>query len=342
MRIVQATSSIEYGGAERRAVELANELATRHDVFFIAPEEANRDSPNNMSAQLSTNVERVYFRSFPFTTSSLMMALHKIDADIADCHSPRVARLMSLLPNRPPCVATLHTWYRREYRRCDGILCVAAWQADSLRDQRGVSATVYNWCLPGGTVDAHDRKELRASLGADDATVVIISVGRLHRQKRHDVMIDAVSEMNALGRDLQLWIVGDGHDEQMLRRMSGPNVRIVGFRDDVPRLLRAADLYASSADYEACPLVLLEAMDAGLPLVLSDIPAHREIAGAKALAFVRRDDPCALALCLKKAIDGGLCPQAYDMSGFRIETQVPKIEAFYEKAVVSRKQRRVF
>ncbi|MGH7058357.1 MAG: glycosyltransferase, partial [Acetobacteraceae bacterium] len=54
-------------------------------------------------------------------------------------------------------------------------------------------------------------------------------------------------------------------------------LKLLGYREDVPALLAAADIFALPSHFEGLPMVLIEAMLAGLPVVASDIPGTREL-----------------------------------------------------------------
>ncbi|MGJ3628298.1 glycosyltransferase [Sphingomonas sp. MMS24-JH45] len=108
----------------------------------------------------------------------------------------------------------------------------------------------------------------------------IIAVGRLEATKRFD---DLVAARNAAGEDaLPLVIVGgsvgDEQHESELRAAAGPGVIFAGFRAgaELAALYRGAAAFVHASQMEGFGLVVLEALLAGLPARLSDIPAHRE------------------------------------------------------------------
>jgi glycosyltransferase involved in cell wall biosynthesis len=70
-------------------------------------------------------------------------------------------------------------------------------------------------------------------------------------------------------------IVGDGSDRPVIEAaVNGDSaIRLLGHRDDVPRILKAADVFVLSSQYEASPVAVLEAMSAGLPVVALDVGA---------------------------------------------------------------------
>jgi len=121
-----------------------------------------------------------------------------------------------------------------------------------------------------------ERAAFRADLGVPADAMVIAAVGRLHPVKGFD---DLIAAAHALPPDTIVAIVGDGPARPELERAARglPNVRLCGARspEAMPALLRAADLFVlPSVDLprqaEGSPTTVMEAMAAGLPLVVSD------------------------------------------------------------------------
>lgn len=125
----------------------------------------------------------------------------------------------------------------------------------------------------------------------------LISVGRLHEQKNHKLIIDAISRMHTSYPKIELDIYGDGglHDE-LVRYIAKLGlqacVTIHAATTDIYEVMIASDMFVLSSDYEGMPNVLLEAMALGLPCVSTDysIGGVTEIInnGANGL-IVRRD-----------------------------------------------------
>jgi glycosyltransferase involved in cell wall biosynthesis len=116
------------------------------------------------------------------------------------------------------------------------------------------------------------RDDVRAALGLDDDRPLIVSVGRLHPQKRLDVLVEAAARWPDL-RPL-VAVAGDGPEEDRLRRLAAQRrapVRLLGRRADVPDLLAAADLVVLTSRWEARALVAQEALILGRPLVATAV-----------------------------------------------------------------------
>ena len=125
----------------------------------------------------------------------------------------------------------------------------------------------------GAYGDSRDRAPLRKALGIGSGTQAVAVVGRLTREKGHEILIQAFSMISPDLRPVLL-IVGGGPLEHRLRvetRRLGlaSRVRFLGPRRDVPRLLAASDLLVLPSFYESGGLVLMEAMASGRPVIAS-------------------------------------------------------------------------
>ena len=121
--------------------------------------------------------------------------------------------------------------------------------------------------------DAEARASARVELGLGDAWVVG-TVGRLDTYKNQALLVRALAPL--LSSDLRLVIVGDGpargEVEAEIAKLREPRwVVMTGRRMDVPQLIPAFDVFALSSKTEGLPLVVPEAMAAGLPVVTTAV-----------------------------------------------------------------------
>ena len=128
---------------------------------------------------------------------------------------------------------------------------------------------------------------------------VVIAVGRLLAIKRTETLIEAIDLVRQELPKVLLVILGEGPERSALThlvqaRRLGDHVHFAGYRRDVLQWLKAADVFSMSSLFEGQPNAVLEAAAARLPLVLSDIPAHRNAVGDGA-TFVPGDQPGAFA-----------------------------------------------
>ena len=101
----------------------------------------------------------------------------------------------------------------------------------------------------------------------------LLSVGRLHPQKGHRVLLDAMAAARQAGAQLSLLVAGEGAERAALEAQAGAlglpgHVRFAGRRDVLP-LLAAADVFVFPSLYEAVGIALLEAMACARPVVAS-------------------------------------------------------------------------
>jgi len=111
---------------------------------------------------------------------------------------------------------------------------------------------------------------------------LILAVGRLWPQKRYRDLIWAAELLATLRQDTTLVIIGEGPQQgELLRHRDAvttpQHVRFAGARDDVADLLPHANLFWIGSEYEGQSNALIEAMQAGVPVVASDIAGNRDL-----------------------------------------------------------------
>lgn len=125
-----------------------------------------------------------------------------------------------------------------------------------------------------------DWKEKRESIGIKDNDFMILSVGELNKNKNHQVIIKAISRLK--NKEIKYVICGQGSLEKKLKDLVvecnlQAQVIFLGFRNDIPELLNAADLFAFPSYREGLSLSLMEAMASGLPCVVSKIRGNVDL-----------------------------------------------------------------
>lgn len=153
-----------------------------------------------------------------------------------------------------------------------------------------------------------DRKALRLRLRLDPARRYVASVARLHPVKDHRTLLEAFSHVAQIASDVDLLLVGDGPLRSELEQQASAlgiasRVCFTGLRDDVPDILAAIDVFTLSSLSEAASITLLEAMAAGVPVVVTDVGGNGEIIrdGLDGL-LTPRGDARALADALTKVL----------------------------------------
>jgi glycosyltransferase involved in cell wall biosynthesis len=149
-------------------------------------------------------------------------------------------------------------------------------------------------------VDPVDRDAARAEMGASKDDLLVINIGRYVTQKAQHRIIEMATMLRGRHPELRWAIVGWGEREAELRELIaaadlGDRVRLLVRRSDVPRLLRASDVFLNVADWEGMPLSMIEAMGAGLPIVATDVEGMTALVGEDNGLLAPPPDVAALA-----------------------------------------------
>ena len=142
-------------------------------------------------------------------------------------------------------------------------------------NERGVDDDRITIVPNGVDIDTYDvdidEDAKREELGIPGDPFVVGSVGRLHKQKRYNDVLDATKDL-----DVHVLLVGDGPERDNLQAQAKQNgmadrVHMPGRRDDIPEALQVMDVFCLPSENEGMSNALLEAMAAGRCCVVSDI-----------------------------------------------------------------------
>jgi glycosyltransferase involved in cell wall biosynthesis len=135
------------------------------------------------------------------------------------------------------------------------------------------------------------RESCRAEFGIAADAPVIGYTGQLLGLKRLDLLLESFAHVLALHPTARLMIVGAGEERPALERLAetlgvAGSVVWAGFRDDIPRLLSAFDVFVLPSSNEGLSLSLLEAMAAGKAVVVTDVGGAREVVSDQETALL--------------------------------------------------------
>jgi len=121
-----------------------------------------------------------------------------------------------------------------------------------------------------------------AALGLPAPARLILFAGRLSPEKNLDILVEALDQVLIAEAQCAALLFGEGelrHDVELriAATRSAQRMRLMGYREDLWRWMRRAAVFISISQFEGNPNTVLEAMAVGCPLVVSDIPQHREI-----------------------------------------------------------------
>lgn len=154
------------------------------------------------------------------------------------------------------------------------------------------------------------QKRLELGLRAKDT--VLISVGRLDKNKNNSTLIKAVSLCD--NPSIHLVICGDGEERELLSNLAKElgietQIHLLGNRSDMKELYDMADVFVMASYREGLSRSIMEAMASGLPCVVSDIRGNRDLIADKTGGFLcTPTNSCGFAMAISSLYsDSTLC-----------------------------------
>jgi len=125
-------------------------------------------------------------------------------------------------------------------------------------------------------IEGNDPVRFREDLGVGKETRLIGTIGRLAEQKAQHYFLEMARKIHEVHDDVAFIIVGEGPRREYLEKMAmrlglDGHVHFLGFRSDAVQILRMLDVFVLSSIDEGLPIVILEAMSVGTPIVSSDV-----------------------------------------------------------------------
>lgn len=190
------------------------------------------------------------------------------------------------------------------------------------------------------------RQIIRSELGFSDDDFVIGVVAQLRPAKRHDLLLKAFSVARSQAPGLRLLIVGGGECEQALRQQTSElslkdAVAFAGYRSDARRILRGLDAFALPSDVEGIPVSVMEAMEAGLPVIATRVGGVPDLIedGVSGLLVAPGDAQALSQQITRIASDGklrsqmGAAARERVVNEFSVQRMAQRFEALYENAL---------
>jgi glycosyltransferase involved in cell wall biosynthesis len=328
------------GGVESRALHLFREIARQHEVTMLCSYQGQTPRRQNIAGIEVRRVGPVHAYSneghvgtrLAYAAAALYEGLRDRTFDVVEGFSYVTYPAASTIGRvrRRPRIATFHeSWSPAEWMRLKGTVTGAlgtAWVrgALALGFDRYIAVSevtrqqmVEQGVAPERITVIHNGVDLdlfAAVQGAPPARPSVITSARLIESKRAALLIDAIARLRAKLPAIALTIHGEGPerpalDAQVARLDLGAHVTFVGHQprfQDALALRKQHQVFCLPSISEGFGMVVIEAMALGLPVVCTDLPVLREIAGDSAI-FFRRDDAGHLAEQLARVLcDGDL------------------------------------
>ncbi|MBI3469375.1 MAG: glycosyltransferase [Planctomycetes bacterium] len=313
IRLALCITELQVGGAERRLVELATRIDRRQFepvVYALGPRpQPGRDSLVQTLQSAGVEVHFLGGRSLPHAPAVVRQMTRLFRAQQPQVvqtflfHANLIGRIAARRAGVPHVVAGIRVaerhsrWHlaldRWTAGMVDRYVCVSQAVAEFSRTigrlppeklvviPNGIFVPEYSQATP---LDL-------AELGVPSRRHAITHVGRLDRQKRVDWLLTAAEQFLPDLPDHDLLLVGRGPEQRRLEQLATrlsirDRVHFVGWRDDVPAILKASDLLVLTSGWEGMPNVVLEAMASGLPVVATNVEGIREVLGPTAQSQV--------------------------------------------------------
>jgi glycosyltransferase involved in cell wall biosynthesis len=372
IRVLELRSVLGTGGGPEKTILLGAARANRDDFdIVVCYIRDRRDGVFHLDARAQAlgvdYVEVDERHSFDVRIwGQLTRLVRGRHIDIVHAHEHKTDLLVLLLARRTGVIplATAHGWTgqsvreRRVYYPADKrllaryprVIAVSSEIKDTLvrAGARADRVTVIlNAIDPAAFRRSAERRDaVRRELGFGPGDTVIGAVGRLERQKRFDVLLEAMAPIAAARSGIRLVIVGDGRLRAGLERQASDlglngTCRFLGHRQDIADLHNAFDLFVQSSEYEGTPNAVLEAMAMETPIVATDVGGTRELAepDVHALIVPRPETPLLAASIVRALADaeGRLSRAAAARrrveTELSFETRTRRLEALYQDLV---------
>lgn len=310
MRVMHILHSHGYGGAENHVlIQLKAQKALGHDVMFIGP----RDSwLGDACAAEGIEQEHLAMRGLfdPVSHWKLRRLVRQWRPDIVHGHQIRGSMYAGVAGHKhkaPLAISSAHAPTAKTHMwRCAHILAVSEAVKATLV-QVGYAPTgisVIHNGVPDGPHKGLDpvRQALRAELQIPEHVTAVVSAGRFVHDKGQDQLLQVLAHTP---QDVHLYLIGDPNTEFGKQALQTPHDRkrthLLGYRNDVQRILPAFDIYALSSRSEGLPLCVAEAFVAGLPVVATAVGGVPEIVIDEHTGLlIPKEDPQRMAAAISR------------------------------------------
>lgn len=328
MRIAHMIDNLRVGGAQRLMVTFAEALDhSAHELTVLAlgadahpPTLARLDATATTTeffdaGRLADMGRARMLTRFVRDNNFDVLATHLFHANVLGAGlrvatgTPVVPVLHNVAAPRGPARAML--WRRAIRHGSDAIVACAHAVRDAhaswLAPDR-VTALPNPVALPA-PLSPEARARLRAEILGTQRGTLAVSVGTISPQKAFTDLVAAFARIDEATLPVHLAIAGRGAaaaiaevEDAIAAHGVGHRVVLLGQRDDIGELLQASDIYVSSSHWEGLPVAVLEAMAAGLPVIVTDVGDNRRVVDDSCGALVPPRRPDLLAEAVQRLL----------------------------------------
>ncbi len=344
MKIAQVMLNQNYGGAQRYFVDLCLELAERgHSVLSVI----RRNSIVESELISMKNIEVVAVNNRfgwydPFAANQIQIALNRFRPNIVQAHMARAAFLVGKIKpaGEWPLVAKTSNRMNGQYYRNMDVAFPTTTQAAKSEYHRNIPQHKFAKVIPN-----FSRLEPVPTVVKPVRIEKIFAAGRFVKKKGFNILLEALAELKAIDMNFSLKIAGDGPEFSRIKALSielgiNDKVQFLGHRNDIPDLIKNADLFVLPSLHEPFGIIVLEAMAMGTPILATRTDGPLEVFDDHSAILVDIGDKTSLADGLRQAIqDPERCRSraqnalnAYK-SCYTADAVVPKVLALYNDVI---------
>jgi glycosyltransferase involved in cell wall biosynthesis len=190
--------------------------------------------------------------------------------------------------------------------RTDVLLAVGNKVKDDLLAVGIGKADQYKVFFPGlKDPKKFEKAQVRAVFDMEDGITYIAFVGRLTQIKRPDRLLDVAAEIKSRGLKARIIVAGEGdlfEKSKARANEQGLPITFLGWRKDISELFAASDIAVLTSDNEGIPLTLIQAAQAGLPIVATEVGSIGDIVIHESNGYLTDTSPAAITDALEKLI----------------------------------------
>jgi len=351
-KIIHLITTIERGGAEKQLLTLVGEqikFGLDVEIFYLKGAPELKSEFENCGAIVNQNLLKKSFMRQVITLKKYLSH----DQVPVHAHLPKSELIASLSCRKGRFIFSRHNseafWsgapkvLSNAFSRFVAIRSAAGvCISDAVRNfltQRGELSKKYNLTTIYYGYEKNDQlngkalAEIKGQLNAKPGVLCLGSIGRLVKQKDYPTLLRAIKRVVDSGREVELFIVGEGVEKDNLVEIAlkiGVNARVrwLGRTPHVKEFLSQMDLFVLPSIYEGFGLVLLEAMQAKKPIIAANNSSIPEVLGKDYAGLFQTSNVEKLSGLIKKVLlEDTFAKQLVSNCAKRLEIFTPEVMA---------------